>query len=206
MMMTSSSSHDPINPFKNVTETEDTHAHSHTEVFEPQNSEGVEILAPQPENGEASWQVKYQDLLDQHLRLRADFDNFRKRRQQEMDAARKYDGQYMLMNLLSALDNYDRAMSYMREDSDAKTLYQTLQMLTQGLHQALEQSGVTRLSVVNQPFNAQEHEAVGTVPSQEVAPDTVIQETLGGYKLADKLIRPAQVLVAVAPEVVATEA
>jgi molecular chaperone GrpE len=174
----------------------------------PTDDSVLEILSPESASTpqEEDWQAKYHDMLDQHLRLRADFENFRKRRQQELDAARKYDGQYMLLNLLGALDNYQRAMSYMREDSDPKTLFQTLQMLSQGLLQALEQSGVSRIQTLNQPFNAQEHEAVGTVPSQEVSPDTVVQETLAGYKLADKLIRPAQVLVAVAPETVSSEA
>jgi molecular chaperone GrpE len=157
------------------------------------------ITSPADATGNHSnddWKTKYDTLYDQYVRLLADFDNFRKRRVQELESARKYDGQYAMTNLLPAIDNFKRAMAYMSESSDPKALFQTLNLMHQQLMSSLEQCGLKSIATKGEKFNPALHEAVGSYASAGVDPDTILEETLAGYQLHDRLIRAAQVIVA----------
>jgi len=154
------------------------------------------ITSPNEGTGGDDWKAKYDTLYDQYVRLLADFDNFRKRRVQELESARQYDGQYAMTNLLPAIDNFKRAMAYMNESSDPKVLFQTLNLMHQQLMSSLEQCGLKPIATKGEKFNPALHEAVGSHPSPGVAPDTILEETLAGYQLHDRLIRAAQVIVA----------
>lgn len=139
-------------------------------------------------------------LQNQHLRLAADFDNFRKRRMGELEQHRKYGAEPFVSSLLPVLDNLDRAKQSLTETSEAKVLYQGLLMMHQQLKQALEGLGVKRMETVGQPFDPAIHEAVSQLTMPSAPENSIIAEQLAGYQLHDKVVRFAQVIVATPAE------
>lgn len=148
----------------------------------------------------AEAEARYRELHDQHLRLAADFDNFRKRRLQEMDHQRKYGAETALLALLPVLDNLHRAQASLTEQSDPKVLFQSIAMLQRQLLDNLTTLGLQPIDPVDQPFDANQHEAVSSQPTADKPENTVLTVAQKGYKLHDRVIRPAQVIVAVAPD------
>jgi molecular chaperone GrpE len=153
-----------------------------------------------PEEALALQEAAYQELQNQQLRLAADFDNFRKRRLNELEQHRKYGAEPFVSSLLPVLDNLDRAKQSLNEAFDAKVLYQALLMMHQQLSQALETLGVKRMETVGQPFDPAVHEAVSQLSMPSVPEHSIIAEQLAGYQLHDKVVRFAQVIVATAAE------
>jgi molecular chaperone GrpE len=148
----------------------------------------------------AQAEAKYKDLHDQHLRLAADFDNFRKRRLQELDHSRKFGAEPTLLALLPVLDNLHRAQSSLTEASDPKVLLQSITLLQRQLIDTLATLGLTPLEAKGQLFDPNCHEAISSQPSADVPEETVLQVAQEGYKLHERVIRPAQVIVATAVE------
>jgi molecular chaperone GrpE len=181
-----------------------------TEQLEEQQQQAVEIPAEEavveavkPLTLEEQLAVQadvYQELHNQHLRLAADFDNFRKRRMGELDQQRKFGAEPFVSSLLPVLDNLDRAKQSLSETSDSKVLYQGLVMMHQQLKHALESLGVKRMETVGQAFNPAIHEAVSQLAMPSAPENSIIAEQLAGYQLHDKVIRVAQVIVATSPE------
>jgi molecular chaperone GrpE len=137
-----------------------------------------------------------EELHQQYMRLAADFDNFRKRRLNEMEQTRKYGAEHFLRNFLPVLDNFERAQKSITAESDSSTLYKTLELMQQQLVQALEETGLKRSDVIGKVFDPALHEAVSQVVVEGQTPDTIIAEQQAGYCLHDKVLRHAQVIVA----------
>jgi molecular chaperone GrpE len=153
-----------------------------------------------PEEALAVQLEAYKDLQNQQLRLAADFDNFRKRRLNELEQHRKYGAEPFVSGLLPVLDNLDRAKQSLNETSEPAVLYQGLLMMHQQLKQALESLGVKRMETVGQLFDPAIHEAVSQLAMPSAPENSIIAEQLAGYQLQDKVIRVAQVIVATTPE------
>jgi molecular chaperone GrpE len=198
MMMTSSSPN-------TESETATTEGATAPEVtLEIPNLTPVEANDASGENTEAPTYQELQAMCDelhqQHLRLAADFDNFRKRRLMEMEQQRKYGAEHFLKNFLPVLDNFERAQGSVTPESDPATLYKTLDLMQQQLRNALEETGLKRCNVLDEPFDPALHEAVSQLTMPGKAPGTIIAEQQAGYMLHDKLIRHAQVIVSTTPE------
>jgi molecular chaperone GrpE len=125
-------------------------------------------------------------------RLQADMDNFRKRQTRRADQAVADEKERLLHLLLAVADNLDRALKY--DDQSDQSLRQGVELTYRELMRMLETEGVTRLETVGQPFTPDLHEAIAAVPGN-ADPNTIIEEVAAGYKLGDKLLRPAQVVV-----------
>ncbi len=149
-------------------------------------------------------QQQHAQLQDQHLRLAADFDNFRKRRLHEMEQQRRYGAEPTLQALLPVLDNLERAQASLTEATEPKLLLSSVNLLAQSLHQALEPLGLKAAQVVGEAFNPALHEAVGQLPSPTVPEGHIMAQQLVGYTLQDKVLRPAQVIVSSGPAAAAT--
>jgi molecular chaperone GrpE len=163
----------------------------------PEDASGQSNLA-EP-SAEAGYEQKYKDLYDQYVRLAADFDNFRKRRQQEVEYSRKYGAESALLALLPALDNLERASASLNETSDPKMLYQSFRLVYNQLIGALDTIGVKKMNPVGQTFDPNLHEAIGQVPTADMPEESVVNEAQAGYLYHDRVLRPAMVTVAVAP-------
>ena len=137
------------------------------------------------------------ELNERIVRLTADFDNFRKRAQREKDEARQFANQGLLEKLLPVLDNFEMALTAVK-DADP-SVRDGVQMILDQLLGVLKESGVEPVDAMGQPFDPNLHEALSQEETSEVEEGTVVQQVQRGYKLNDRLVRPARVVVAKAP-------
>ena len=137
------------------------------------------------------------ELNERIVRLTADFDNFRKRAQREKDEARQFANQGLLEKLLPVLDNFEMALTAVK-DADP-SVRDGVQMILDQLLGVLKESGVEPVDAMGQSFDPNLHEALSQEETTEVEEGTVVQQVQRGYKLNDRLVRPARVVVAKAP-------
>ena len=139
------------------------------------------------------------DLEEQqqrNLRLRADFENFRRRAAREYAGARDEGRRAALLPLLSVLDTLERALAAGSIDPE---FYEGVAATQRLFLRALREAGAEPIESVGRPFDPTEHEAIATVPAEGVPPGTVAQENRRGWRLGRDLLRPAQVVVATEP-------
>ena len=137
------------------------------------------------------------ELNERIIRLTADFDNFRKRAQREKDEARQFANQGLLEKLLPVLDNFEMALTAVK-DADP-SVRDGVQMILDQLLGVLKESGVEPVDAMGQLFDPNLHEALSQEETTEVEEGIVVQQVQRGYKLNDRLVRPARVVVAKAP-------
>lgn len=137
------------------------------------------------------------ELNERIVRLTADFDNFRKRAQREKDEARQFANQGLLEKLLPVLDNFEMALTAVKDAGPS--VRDGVQMILDQLLGVLKESGVEPVDAMGQPFDPNLHEALSQEETTEVEEGTVVQQVQRGYKLNDRLVRPARVVVAKAP-------
>ena len=142
------------------------------------------------------------ELKDHMLRLQADFDNFRKRALKERQEALQYGHQNLIKDLLSAVDNLDRAIEHARksEGGDLQSLLQGVELVQREMLAVLGNHGVVCVEALGKSFDPAVHEAMTQTPDGSVSPNTIIDVFQEGYQLRDRLIRPARVVVARAPD------
>ena len=134
---------------------------------------------------------------DRHLRLLAEFENFRRRAAKEHEAARREGRRSALLPLLAVLDTFERALGAGSTDRD---FYEGVAAIHRLFLDALREAGAAPIESVGRPFDPNVHEAVATAPADGVPPGTVAREVRRGWRLGDELLRPAQVVVAAAEE------
>ncbi|HEX4959766.1 MAG TPA: nucleotide exchange factor GrpE [Thermoanaerobaculia bacterium] len=137
------------------------------------------------------------DLRDRSVRTLADFDNFRKRSQRESQEFRKYALLEPMREFLTVIDNLDLALSAHGSIEDLK---RGVEMIHRQMQELLRRFGVAEVPAVGQPFDPTQHEAVAREESGEVKAPTVVAELRRGYRMHDRLLRPAMVKVAVPAE------
>jgi molecular chaperone GrpE len=152
--------------------------------------------APPPPR-EAELAAELEAAKDRLLRLQADFENFRRRAAKERLEAEQYGHQNLVKDLLTAVDNLDRAIDHARrsDSGDLESLLQGVELVRRDLGAALTRHGVAAIEAAGQPFDPSLHEAMQQVPDDSVAPNTVVEELQKGYRLRDRLLRPARVIV-----------
>ena len=146
----------------------------------------------------ASLEAKCRELQDQYLRKAADFDNYRKRMIREKQEAIDYANTNLISDLLQILDDFDRAIEAGKKagEENAAAFMQGVVMIRNGLSSLLESKyGLQYYEVQGKAFNPDIHEAVATNPSAEVTEPTVGAELQKGYKLKERILRPAKVMV-----------
>ena len=134
-------------------------------------------------------------LRDRLLRLQADFDNYRKRIDRERKDWAVFANEKLLKDLLPALDTFDLGLANGVKANAPEALLEGLRLVQKQMEGALEKSGVTPIDAEGQPFDPNLHEAITHMPSPDVPEGTVLAQTRRGYKMGDKLLRPAQVVV-----------
>jgi molecular chaperone GrpE len=154
---------------------------------EPMASEAVEL------------RTQLDEAKERALRLQAEWENYRKRARRELDDERRYADLKLLGDLLPVLDNIQRAIDAANKSADGGGLLEGFKLVKQQLDNVLAQHNCTRIEALHQPFDPHLHEAVMQQPSAEVAPNSVLMVVREGYSLHDRVIRPAQVIVAAAP-------
>ncbi len=138
----------------------------------------------------------YETLNNQYLRLAADFDNYRKRQAQEREGLINYGKIEALTKLIEVLDNFDRAQNALKDTEDVNHVKEAFNVLHKQIVDSLEKIGLSKIETVGLEFDPNIHEAVMQTPSQDYPDQTIIAEMQKGYKLGDKVLRPALVNVA----------
>src|SRR5438552_14005456 len=145
--------------------------------------------------------AKADDHWERLVRTTADFENFKKRATREKQEAIKFANEALLQKLVTVLDNFDMALSAAQTDqSEAAEALQTgINMIHQQLRNVLIEAGLEEIDATGKPFDPNLHEAVCQKETSELPEGHVIQQMRKGYKLRDRLLRPASVVVSKAP-------
>jgi molecular chaperone GrpE len=136
---------------------------------------------------------------DKYVRLNADFDNFKKRAARERQEAIRYANEGLLEKLIPILDNFEMAMQAasgpQAQGASSDALKMGVNMIATQLKSALNEAGLEEIDANGKPFDPNIHEAVSQKESKDVPEGRVLQQLRKGYKLRDRLIRPATVIV-----------
>jgi molecular chaperone GrpE len=138
---------------------------------------------------------------DLYLRERADLENVKKRLQREKIEAIRFANESLVRDLLSVLDNLERAVGHAETGGNGEPLVQGVQLVLKNALDVLERHGVKRVEAEGQPFDPSVHEAVARVTDSGRPPHRVVDQYLPGYRLHDRLLRAAQVSVSADPPV-----
>jgi len=139
-------------------------------------------------------QERLKDTHERLLRVAAEFENFKKRAIKEREDAQKFGIERLLKDFLPVADNLDRALDH-AEEHDLRQVIEGVKLVQKLLENMLAKHGVTGFSALGQPFDPNLHEALMQQES-DAPPGTVVSEMSRGYKLNDRLVRPAAVVVA----------
>ena len=149
-----------------------------------------------PEEKIAALEKENAELKDQLLRRAADFDNYRKRMLKEKQETYDYANASLLGDLLESLDNFDRTIAAAKDAKDVKTIADGIKMINESLVKMLEDKyGLKAYGKEGEDFDPNEHEAIGRVEDENAKKETLNQIYLKGYKLKDRVIRHAKVMV-----------
>ena len=133
------------------------------------------------------------------VRERADLENVKKRAARERAEATRLGTETLIRDLLPVVDNLERAVEHAESGGNGQPLVQGVALVLKALREILERHGVTRVDAQGTRFDPAHHEAVAHVESAEHEPNAVIEEHQPGYRLHERLLRPALVTVAKAP-------
>ncbi|HKC61782.1 MAG TPA: nucleotide exchange factor GrpE [Myxococcales bacterium] len=139
-------------------------------------------------------QERLKDTHERLLRIAAEFDNFKKRAAKEREDAQKFGIERLLKDFLPVADNLERALDH-AEEHDLRQVIEGVKLVQKLLENTLSKHGVTGFSALGQPFDPTLHEALMQQES-DAPPGTVVSEMSRGYKLNERLVRPAAVVVA----------
>jgi len=145
--------------------------------------------------------AKADEHWDRLLRTSADLENFKKRAAREKDETRRFANENLLQKLIPVLDNFDMALAATQNSQGAnvQSLQAGINMIHQQLKSALADSGLEEIDAAGKTFDPNLHEAVSQQETTDVPEGQVVQQMRKGYRLRDRLLRPATVVVAKAP-------
>lgn len=159
--------------------------------------------APEP----TALEEERDQLKEQMLRLAADYDNFRKRSQRELEDADRRGREQVLREVLPVIDNLERAVAAATSTSDAKSIADGVAMVLRLFNDDVAQRvGLERLKTVGERFDPTLHEAVQQLETSDMPAGSIVAEVIAGYRFRNRLLRPALVVVARPPASTSVEA
>lgn len=182
------------NPFKNEDIVKDETTTESQEKETPVEEDSKVEETQSEENKKL--QEAYDKLNQQYIRLAADFDNYRKRQEQERESLVKYGTENALKKMLEVLDNFERGQKALEGVEDGEKIKECFQLVHKQVWDTLSKLGLEEIKAVGEEFDPNFHEAVMQTPTTEHPEHTVINELQKGYKVGDKILRPTLVNVA----------
>ena len=145
--------------------------------------------------------AKAKEHWDTLLRTTADFENFKKRAARERQEAVKFANESLLQKLVPILDTFDMALTAATnaKEGTAQSLQTGVSMILSQFRNTLTEAGLEEIDAAGKPFDPNFHEAVSQQETADVPEGTVVQQLRRGYKLKERLLRPATVIVAKKP-------
>lgn len=162
-------------------------------------SEAERSSVPRPEERIAALEADIKELTDRMLRIAADCENWKKRARKELDGAVQRERDAALLDRIEVVDLLERALGTLDQAPDPRSVRDGVEMALHALRQDLDRRGATRLEARGRPFDPSVHDAIAKAPSTEVSPGNVLAEVRPGYRVGDRLLRPASVVVAESP-------
>jgi molecular chaperone GrpE len=138
-------------------------------------------------------QREIEEYRNRWLRSQADFDNYKKRMQREIQDINLYAGEQLVKDILPVIDNFERALNSVKDEDDA--FYKGVKLIYQQIVDVLNKHEIKEIEALGKPFDPNFHEAVMIIESEELEPDTVAEVLLKGYTYHSKVIRPSMVKV-----------
>ncbi len=132
--------------------------------------------------------------------LQREIEYLKERYRRDLEEQRKYCYERFAYDLLEVMDNFERALDYARKTEDIKSIVMGIEMVYSEMKKIFEKYGITEIEVEGKEFDPYVAEAVEKVETTEVPPNTVVKVIRKGYKIHEKVLRPARVAVAVAPQ------
>ena len=173
---------------------------------ETENNEAVDAVdaaSMTPEQFEElkALAAKADENWERLVRTTADFDNFKKRVAREKTEAIQFANSSLLQKLLPVMDSFEMALSALQNTKDEKSssLQAGIMMVQSQLKNILAESGLEEIDATGKPFDPTQHEAVSQQETTDVPEGQVVQQMRKGYKLRERLLRPASVVVAIKP-------
>ena len=154
-----------------------------------------ETVAPETESGHTVEQ-RLAEAEDRVLRVQAELENFRRRSRREYEDAQRYREIDLLRDLLPVLDNVLRAIEASEKTADVASLRAGFRMTAQQIEKLLDAHGCKTIETDGMPFDPAVHDAILQQAAVDVAPGTVVATASRGFRLHDRVVRPAQVIVA----------
>lgn len=140
--------------------------------------------------------AELKEANDKYLRLYAEFDNYKRRTSKERIELLQTAGKEVIGDLLSTLDDFDRALKAMELSNSVDSIKEGVALVSQKLKKTLQQKGLKEMESINQPFDAEIHEAITNIPAPtDDLKGKVVDEIEKGYYLNDKVLRYAKVVV-----------
>ncbi|GAF17975.1 LOW QUALITY PROTEIN: heat shock protein GrpE [Bacillus sp. JCM 19046] len=158
---------------------------------ETTSTDSDEINEPEVDHLE----IELVETKERLARVRADYENFRRRTKDEKEAQAKYRAQSFIEKLLPALDNFERALSVEPQNEEAKTLLQGMEMVNRQIQEALANEGVEVIPTKGEMFDPHLHQAVMQVEEDGYESNQIVDELQKGYQLKDRVIRHSMVKV-----------
>jgi molecular chaperone GrpE len=144
----------------------------------------------------AKLEQEKKENFDKYLRAVADLENFRKRGKRDLDDARAEAKTKVLKEMLPVVDNLERAVEHAEKSGEPGAVVDGVRLVLRQFLTSFERVDVTPVDAANQPFDPNLHEAISQQETDEFPPGTVVQVLQRGYRLGDRLLRPALVVVA----------
>ncbi len=191
------------NPFKGAgnenVDINDNEIKSDEEKVADENTEeeAKEEIGEENQDDVNPLQEKYDRLNNQYIRLAADFDNYRKRHEQEKEALLKYGAENTLKKMIEVLDNFERGLKAIETVEDCEKVKECYNLAYKNFTDVLTKAGLEPIKAEGEIFDPNLHDAVMQTPTADKPEHTIIAELQKGYKLGDKVLRPTLVNVAV---------
>ncbi len=184
---------------RNPNEAEDIPLTDHLQEESASEAPTAEAASPQAQLAEA--EARAAENWDQLLRARAEMDNIRKRAEREVSQARKYGLENIARELLPIYDSLNLGLAELdKSEAGLDTAREGMRLITQMMTKVFEQHAIVEIDPTGEPFDPEAHQAMSMQETAEQAPNTVLQVVQKGYRLNDRVLRPAMVIVARAPQ------
>ena len=174
-------------------EREEMNASAQAKQSSPAAADGTDS-----EDAMAGLQADLDRFRDLALRSQADFENYKKRAAREKEDAVKYANSSLLQRLVSILDNFELGLAAAKTEGNESPIYSGMVLIQKQLNDLLEENGLQAIEAEGKKFDPNLHEAIAHEPS-DIPEETVIRQARRGYRLKDRLLRPARVVVSSGP-------
>ncbi len=188
-----------MNKHKKDKDQEEQNNISEPEESKIDNSEQEEIKAEnnleQSDNKIADLEIQVKDLQDKLLRKAAEFENYKRRTENDQFNLLNYAAESFIIKLLPIVDDFERSMDHIDDLDKSKSVKDGIKLVYDKLHKLLNEQGVKKMETKGEPFNVEFHDALMQKKDDSVPPHTVVEEIEPGYLYREKVIRHAKVIV-----------